>query len=336
MISVSTIAPNALPWLVRALAVLLASTGMVLAAAPADAQSGYQKGVVKIVVTNAPGTAPDAIGRAIAQGLQEIRGMPVVVESKVGVQGMLGGDIVVRSVADGSTLLLASDTLTTVLPHLPEAMSFDPIKDLKPIAMVADAAYVLVVNPSMKVKTLAEFVKAVKASPDKFDYGSTGPNSAHNRTMVQFMKIAGIKMNEIPYGSTGPLVDVLGGQIPVMWSGLVGALPHIKAGKLIALAVSSPKRHPSLPEVPTADESGYAGFDEVNWFGIMAPAALPDAVARSIQADVLKVVNMPAFKERMIAQGMSARPGTQEEFGKQIRVDYARNKGRIAMVPLGK
>ncbi|MES2978966.1 MAG: tripartite tricarboxylate transporter substrate binding protein [Pseudomonadota bacterium] len=297
---------------------------------------GYAKGTVKLIVTNAPGTAPDAIGRALTQGLQDIRGLPTIVETKVGVQGMLGGDFVVRSTPDGSALILGSDTLTTVLPHMPEKMSFDPLKDLRPIALVADAAYVLVANPSLKVKTLAEFVKAAKEKPGAIDYASTGVNSAHNRTMVQFMKVADIKLNHIPYGSTGPLPDVLGGTIPVMWSGLAGALAHIQSGKLVALAVSSAKRHPSMPNVATVAELGYPGFDEGNWFGVMAPAGMPDALASTIQKDILKIVDTPAFRDRMTLQGMTAHPGNQEAFIKLIQTDYARNKGRINVDPATK
>lgn len=318
------------------LAPTLLFTLAALASGGAIAQAGYAKGLVKLIVTNAPGTAPDAIGRALAQGLQQSRGLPTVVENRVGVQGMIGGEAVVRSAADGGTLLLASDTVTTVLPHLPEKMSFDPLKDLKPIALVADAGYVLVVHPSLKVKTLQEFVALAKSRPGAIDYASTGVNSAHNRTMVQFMKMAGIKMNQIPYGSAGPLVDVVAGTIPVMWSGIAGAMPQIQAGKLIGLAVSSPKRHPAMPNIPTADEQGYRGFDEVNWFGVMGPANLPDDVAQAIQHDVLKIVESPAFRERMIAQGMEIHPGTREEFVKLIRTDFARNKDRIQVEPAGK
>ena len=320
--------------LMRAAGLLLVASAAL--AAPAHAQTGYGAAPVKLVVTNAPGTAPDVIGRSLAEALQKARGSTFVVENKVGVQGLIGGEAVVRSRPDGTTLLLASDTVTTVLPHLPDKLPFDPLKDLKPVALVADAAYVLVVHPSLKVNSLQQLVQLAKGKPGVLDYASTGVNSAHNRVMVQFMKMAGISMNQVPYGSTGPLADVVAGVVPVMWSGLSGAIPQIKAGKLVPLAISSPRRHPSLADVPTVDELGYKGYDEVNWFGIMAPAGLPDAVAAAIEADILKVVRTPEFRDRMIAQGMDVRPGTGAEFRKQITVDHARNKTRIAVEPLGK
>lgn len=291
---------------------------------------GYQDGSsVRLIVTNAPGTAPDVIGRTLADGMRSIRREPVLVDTKVGVQGMIGGDYVVRSPADGATLLFSSDTVSTVLPHLPEKMSFDPLKDLKPIAMVADAAFVLVAHPSLHVRTLDEFVHLAKSKPGLIDYASTGINSSHNRTMVEFMKMSGIDLNEIPYGRTGPLVDVLGGTVPVMWSGLPGAIPHIQSGDLIALAVSSIKRHPSLPKVPTVDELGYRGFNEVNWFGVMGPKDMPEALVKHIEHDVLQVVRSKEFKELLTAQGMTARAGTHEEYARQIQIDYVRNKNRI-------
>jgi tripartite-type tricarboxylate transporter receptor subunit TctC len=292
---------------------------------------GYGVAPAKLIVTNAPGTAPDAIGRGLTDALQKVRGTPFVVENKVGVQGLIGGDYVVRSRPDGTALLLVSETVPTVLTHLPDKLPFDPLKDLKPIAMVADAAYVLVVHPSLKVKTLHELVQLARSKPGALDYASTGVNSAHNRVMVQFLKVAGIRMNQIPYGSTGPLADVVAGVVPIMWSGLAGAIPQIKAGKLVPLAVSGARRHPSLADVPTVDELGYKGFDEVSWFGIMGPATLADSVAATIETDVLKVVRTPEFRERMIAQGMDVRPMPGKAFQQQIASDYARNKDRVVI-----
>lgn len=318
------------------LAGLLAAALAVVGVTAAHAQSGYGASPVRLIVTNAPGTAPDVLGRSLAEALQKARGTPFVVENKVGVQGVIGGESVARARPDGTMLLLASDTVTTVLPHLPDKLPFDPLKDLKPIAMVADAAYVLVAHPSLHVKSARELVQLAKSKPDALDYASTGVNSAHNRVMVQFMKVAGIRMHQVPYGSTGPLADVLAGVVPIMWSGLSGAIPLVKAGKLVPLAISSPKRHPSLPEVPTADELGYKGYDEVTWFGVMGPAGLPDGVVSAIQADILKAVGTPGFRQRMLSQGMDVRPGTAEDFKRQIAFDYARNKDRIAIEPLGK
>lgn len=310
--------------------------GMTLAGdAWAQGSDAYSTGPVRILVSTTPGTVPDAIARAIAQGLQEKRGgNPFVVENKVGAQGMIAGDAVARSAPDGATLLLTTDNIMAVLPHLQEKMPFDPLTDLAPIGLVANAAYVLVVHPSLKVRTLGEFVALAKAKPDGVEYASIGANSAHNFIMSQLAHVTGIELRQVPYGKTSPLVDVLAGQVPSMWSGLAPAIPQIKSGKLIGLAVSGTRRQPSLPDVPTVSELGYGPFNEVSWFGIVGPAGMSPALVAKIGKDLEAVVGSAAFRDRLVSQGMEPRPGNAEDLAKLIKTDYEKNKSRVTLVPL--
>jgi tripartite-type tricarboxylate transporter receptor subunit TctC len=327
-------------WPAHAAALLIvAGLGMALAVAAGNAKAqssdAYSRGPVKIVVSTTPGTVPDVIARTLAQGLQEVRGgSAFVVENKVGAQGMLAGDSVARSAPDGATLLLTTDNIMTVLPNLQEKMPFNPLTDLTSIGLVANAPYVLVVHPSLKVRTLGEFIALAKARPDSIEYATIGVNSAHNFIMSQLAHVTGIQVRQVPYGKTSPIVDVLAGQVPSMWSGLAPAIPQIKSGKLVALAVSGAHRQPSLPDVPTVAELGYGPFNEVSWFGIVGPAGMSPSLVSKISKYVAAVVGSPAFRDRMSSQGMEPRTGSAEDLAGLIKTDYEKNKSRVTLVPM--
>jgi tripartite-type tricarboxylate transporter receptor subunit TctC len=311
------------------------AAGYSLSSLAADGDA-YATQPVKLVVTNPPGSVPDALGRTIADGLQQARGVPVLVDTRAGANGVIGAEAVVRAAPDGTTLLLAADSLMSVLPHLQEKMPFNTLTDLKPIAYVADASVVLVTTPQQNMNTLRDFVAQAKARPGALSYGSFGMGSSHHRAMLRLQQMTGIQVTHIPYGSKSPIPDLLGGQIPIMWSGLSGALPLIQSGKVVPLAVSSAKRSPNLPEVPTVAELGYPGFAVGNWFGIFGPAGMSPELVQRVQADLLKVMATPSVRARIFAQGLEAQGASADALGKLLKEDFDRNKGLLASGVLSK
>lgn len=306
----------------------LASFAAAAQTAPKDA---YATQTVKLVVTGPPGSVPDFLGRAIGQSLEEVRGgTTVIVEPRPGANGVVGASQVARAAPDGTTLLLASDSLLTLQPYLNDKMRLKPLSDFKPILVAVDASVVLVVSPAVGVRTLKDFVAKAKAEPDKLTYASQGHASVHNRSMLRLQQMAGIRLLHVPYGNTSALTDVVGGQVSAMWTGIAGAQTLIQQGKLIPLAVSTSTRSGILPQVPTAAELGYPGFDLKNWFGIVAPAGISPDVARRIESDLLKAIDKPVVRGRIFAQGMEVRITGSDAMTKLIQADSERNKALVA------
>ncbi|MDB5839439.1 MAG: transporter [Herminiimonas sp.] len=312
---------------------------LAMLAGPAAAQtdSARTSQPVKLTVGFAPGGPTDLIARELGKGLQEVSGRSVIVENKPGAASIIASEAVVRAAPDGSSLLLATDTPIVVLPFLREKMPYNPLTDLKPIALIGGIPLILVASPSFKGKTFAEFVAAAKASPGTINYASNGIGAGLHIAMERLQRATGISLNHIPYKGSGPaLVDMFGGQVSVMWDTVPTSLQHIQSGKLIPLAIGSYERSTLLPNVPTMAELGYSGFDVSIWMGIMAPAGLSPAMTRKIESDVKTVVAGPAYRERMLARGFEVRFGSSDEFSKRIQTEYARNKALIGSLGVQK
>ncbi len=293
---------------------------------PVSAQDAPPVGrPVTIVVGFPPGGAPDVIAREVARGLQEIWGQPALVSNKSGGGSMLAADAVAHAPADGTTLLLATDTSIVVIPFLQEKMPYNSLTDLKPIAIVGSIPMMLVASPSLKVKTLAEFIAAAKARPGAIDYASYGIGTAHHMSMERFQTLAGINLNHVPYSTTPPIADLVAGHVSVMWSAVSTAQAMVQAGKLVPLAVGSVSRLPQLPDVPTVSELGFPGFDVGIWTGVMAPVGVSTAFVKKVQDDLQKVVARPAYREKLIQQGNEVRFIGTEDFAKRIQTEYANN-----------
>ena len=307
---------------------LLASLALgMVTASPAWAQAGYPNRPVKLIIPFSAGGATDLIVRELAKGLTDIWGQPVVPENKPGASGVIAVETTARATPDGYTILLGSESFFSVLPFLNEKLPYNPVSDLKPTALVGAVPMILVAHPALKVKTLAEFVNAAKADAKGLDYASSGIGASHHMSMELLQRAAGIKLNHIAYQGGAPaLQDVLAGHILVMWSAVSTALPHIKSGKLVALAVGSLERSPPLPNVPTVSESGYPGFETGSWVGVFAPAATPPAILQKIERDVNTLVRSPGYRERLIAAGSEIRYGTAEQVVARMAVEYSRNK----------
>ena len=287
------------------------------------AQAAYPSKPIKIIAPVQPGGGVDLVARTIADRLGPVLGQPIVVENQSGGGGIVGSLATARAAPDGYTLMVGYVGTHGTNPAV-RKLPYDAIKDFTPVAMVGGTPNVLVVPPTLPVATLAEFVRYVKANPDKFSYGSSGPGTLTHLAMEQFKLAADLDMVHVPYRGIGPaFTDILGGQTQAMFPGLAAALPHIKAGKVRALAVTGRKRHPLLPEVATFEESGYAGFDGVQWYGIVGPANLPPAIVKRLNEAINRLLEAPDLRERLSGEALEPMPMSPEQFGQYIREDIA-------------
>ena len=287
------------------------------AAGPADA---FPSKPARIVVPFTPGGSTDILARAIGQRLSEAWGQPVVIENKPGAGGNVGVELVAKAPPDGYTIVMGHIGTFAANPALYKALPYDPVKDFAPITLVAMVPNVLVVGPAVQAKSLGELIAYAKANPGRLDYGSGGNGSAAHLATEYFRMRTGVQMQHVPYKGTGPAVaDLLGGQIGVMITGALPLLPHIKSGKLRALAVASPKRLAILPDVPTIAESGYPGFAAVQWYGLFVPAATPKEIVAKINRDAVRALKDPAVAERLASEGAEPVGDTPEQFGAFVK-----------------
>lgn len=304
-----------------ALALAVTLTAAALAPVAVQAQ-GYPNRPIRLVLPFSPGGTTDTPGRIIAQRLGEALGQPIIVENKPGAGSTIGTDFVAKAKPDGYTLLLTSTT-HVLSPHLYKHLPYDPLKDFEPVTLVASGPYVLVVNPSLPVKSVRELIALAKAQPGKIDYATSGNGSSQHLVGALFASMAGIELNHVPYRGSGPATaDLIGGQVKVGFPGTPIALPHIKSGRLRALAVTTKARSPELPDVPTIAESGVPGYEATIWLGLLAPAGTPREIIDRLQSEVSKVLRIPDLQKSVLSTGMEATSMTPEEFGAFLRSEY--------------
>jgi tripartite-type tricarboxylate transporter receptor subunit TctC len=280
---------------------------------------------IKLVVPFPAGGGTDIFARVIGNKLAETLKWVVVVDNKPGAGGNIGIDAVAKSPPDGYTIGLGQTSNLAINPSLYAKLPYDPLKDLVPIVLVADAPLVLFVTANSPFKTVADVVAAAKKKPGDVTFGSPGNGTVAHLTGELFQMAAGVKFQHIPYkGSAQALTDLMGGQVQVYMSSIPTALSHIKGGKLRALAVTSPKRAPSLPDVPTIAEAGYKGFDANTWFGLVAPAGTPAPIVTKINAEVNRILKMPDVKEKFAAEGGGPIGGSSQEFAALLKSDYVK------------
>lgn len=279
---------------------------------------------VRLIVNFPAGGAADQIARAISQPLSEALGQPVVIDNRGGAGGNLGGDIAAKAPTDGYTLLLSSGGMVSVNPYIYPKMSFDPVKDLVPVAAAARVLVFLEARPDLPVKNIQEFMAYLKANPGKLSYGSPGNGSSPHLAGELFKDQAKLFAIHVPYRGAAPAMqDLLGGQIDFMFDPGIG-LNHVRSGKLRLLAVGSTKRSPLFPDVPTLDEVGLKGFDADTLFGLYAPAGTPSEVVARVNREVNKILATAAVKERISALGGVPAPMTPAEFGARAAEDGVR------------
>lgn len=280
---------------------------------------------IRLVVPFTPGGVTDTSGRLIAEQLTKRLGQQVVVDNKPGASGNIGTQQVANAEPDGYTLLLGFDGTLVINPHVFPKVGFDPVKDLSAIGKIGDATLILVSNPQFKPKTLREVIDASKADPNGLSYGTSGTGGTPHIAGELLRQRTGAKLIHIPYKGGGQaMTDVLGGNIALVYTAVAGAIGHIKTGQLHPVAVSSSRRSASLPDVPTFIESGVPEFDISSWVGLLGPARLPSGIVQRLNTELQAVLNDPQVREKLTVMGISATPGTPQQFGDQIRNDLQR------------
>jgi tripartite-type tricarboxylate transporter receptor subunit TctC len=300
---------------VRAILFLLAA----LACAQAAAQPAYPARPVRFIVPSAAGGGTDIIARAISVKLGERLGQQFVVDNRPGAGQMIGIELAAKSPADGYTILMAASTLA-INPVMYKKVPYDPVRDFAPITQAATLPNVLVVHPSLPVKSVAELVAYARKNPGKLNFASAGIGTSPQMSIELLKSMTGIDMVHIPYKGTAPgVVDVLAGQVLVMAPNVLTALPHIKSGKLRALAVTSAKRSEALPEVPTVAEAGVPGYDSTQWYGVLAPAGTPREIVARLHDAIVRALRDPEVGKRLAADGAEAVGSSPEEFAAFIK-----------------
>jgi tripartite-type tricarboxylate transporter receptor subunit TctC len=300
-------------------------------AAPNARAVDYPVRPIKLVVPYAAGGPTDVLGRLVADFLGRDLKQTVIVENKPGAQGAIGAEAVARAEPDGYTLFVAAASIIVLNPMLYKKLSYDPAKDLRMLALVTDLPVVMEVHPSIPAKTVAEFVAYAKQNPGKLNFGSAGTGGTIHLAGEMFKQMAGIEMTHVPYKGAGPaLTDLLSGNIQVMFDSLSTALPPVRSGLLRPLGVSSARRSPDLPDVPTIAESGYPDYTVSVWYGIAAPSKLPDDIAQKIGASLDRALNDDTFRASLEKIGFPVfRPRSAAAIAEFIDADRARWAGVI-------
>jgi len=306
---------------------LLLMLALCFAAAPARAQNAFPDRPIKLVVGFAAGGSTDVAARIIAQQMSQILGQSVVVENRTGASGLLAAEDVVKSPPDGYTLMLASQTVLAVAPHLYRKATIDPIKDFAPVAYCGASPLVLVVNPAFPAHTTADLIAMAKADPGKIIFGTGGVGTTPHIASEMFQYTAGIKMTHVPYhGEAGAINDVVAGQIPAMFANLSATMGQLKGGTLRALAVTSPQRSALVPDVPTVAET-LPGFAAETWFGLVAPAGTPHDIIAKLNAAAVQALASDDTKKRYADLGMTnsgAGGTTPEQLDAYIKSEIAK------------
>ena len=302
------------------LAAALATTALVL---PAQAQT-FPDRPIKIIVPFGPGGFTDVAARILQKELAPAIGQAVIIENKPGAGSTIGTAEVSKAKPDGYTLVMIS-TAHVISPHLYKQMPYDALRDFAPVMKIAEGPYVLVVHPSLGVKSVAELVALAKAQPGKVDYASSGNGSAQHLVGALFTTMAGANLTHVPYkGSSQAMNDLIGGQVKVSFVGVPNALPNLASGKLKALGVSTAKRYSEMPDVPTIAEAGVPGYDATIWLGLLAPPGTPREIVQKLNADITKILSTPDARKLMASAGVDVATSTPEEFARLMAAEMDR------------
>ncbi len=295
-------------------------------ASPVLAQAAWPTKPIRLVVGFAPGGGTDIVARALAPKMSEILGQSIIIENKAGAAGTIAADLVAKSPADGYTLLMGHSNSNAIAPYVLPKVPFNAGTDFTPITYVGYVPNVLVLHPSIPAKNIPELISLAKNNPGQMTYGSSGIGSTQHLAGALFSKIANVQMNHVPYkGSGQAIVDLIAGQINMNFDTLPPVLPHIRAGKLKPLAISTPKRLSILPDVPTFEEVGIKGFEVTNWYSVMGPKNMPKDMVAKIDAAVRAAMNDPKNKTTLDAQGLqTAGPQTPDEFSVFLKAELTK------------
>ncbi|GAA5232377.1 tripartite tricarboxylate transporter substrate binding protein [Verticiella sediminum] len=284
----------------------------------------YPNRPIRIIVATAAGGGIDAVARTVGAKLQEAWGQSVIVENRPGGNQTIGTNHVAKAEPDGYTLLCISSTHTMISGLMPK-LPFDPIEDFAPVTMLAYGPNILVAHPALPVQSLGDFIALAKSEPGKLNYGTSGNGSLGHLAMESLKSMTGIELTHIPYKGAAPALNaVLSGEVSVEIVQIMTALPHVKAGRLRALGITTATRSPAAPDIPTIAEAGAPGFEGSSWFGIVAPAQTPPAVIAKLNEEFVRIMNLPDIKTRFLSEGVEPVGDTPEQFAATMRDESAR------------
>lgn len=307
---------------IKALAIAFACLSFASTAQSQTAKSNtaWPKQAIRIVVTFTPGGAPDILARVLAESWQQSLGVPVLVENRPGYGGNIGADLVAKSEPDGYTLLIGTVGIHAINGALYDKMSFHPINDFTPISFLASTPNVLVVNKKLGVSNLHELIELAKAKPNELTFGSSGVGTSLHMSGELFKEMTGVQIRHIPYkGRAQSLPDLISGRISMLFDNLSSSLSLIKAGEVQALGVTSLKRSPAAPDIPTMAEQGLPGFEAISWFSLMAPANLPPVLQKRLNTLTRQTLNQAEVRNKLLASGLDPAPGSPQELSKLIQ-----------------
>ena len=289
------------------------------------AAAGFPARPIRFIVPNAAGGSTDLVARTVAQKVGESLGQQIVVDNRPGSGGIVGTELVAKATGDGYTLLMGTIGNLAISPHLYRKLAYDPLRDFSPITQLASAAYMLVIHPSVPAKTVAELVALAKARPAQLNYASAGSGTGSHLSAELFRSVAGITLVHVPYkGGTPAITDVIAGQVQIMLNGIPSSVPHLKTGRIRALAVTTATRSPAAPELPTMAESGYPGAVSTSWTGVLAPSGTPANVIARLNAEFVRALRTPEVSARLSADGAVPVGSSSGEFAAYLRSELVK------------
>ncbi|NYT86734.1 Bug family tripartite tricarboxylate transporter substrate binding protein [Pollutimonas harenae] len=301
-------------------ALLLAST--IVGSSASAAATDYPSKPIQMIVPFSAGGTSDFLARTVAEKLGASLDTTVVVDNRPGAGGNIGSAMVARAKPDGYTLLLGTVGTHAINQSVYKEMSFDAVKDFAPISLVAAVPNILVANPALQANSVQELIALAKQKPGQITFASSGNGSSIHLSGEMFKSLTGVDMLHVPYKGSGPaVIDLLGGQVDIMFDNMPSALPHVQAGKLKAFAVTTGERSEAAPELPTIAEEGVKGYEATAWFGILAPAGTPTDIVAKLNAEIVKILDMPDVKKRLAGQGAKAVSNSPEEFASYIKAE---------------
>ena len=292
-------------------------------AQPAWAQSDYPSRPIRFIAANAPGGGLDITARLVGPKLAAALGQQVIVDNRAGAAGSIASEIVAKSAPDGYTIMVASLGGLAVNTNLYKGLTYHPLRDFAPITWATSGSNVLVVHPSVPAKSVQELIALARAQPDKLSYGSSGAGNAGHLAGELFNGMAGIKMVHIPYKGGAPaMIDLIAGQVQLVFASAPTAVPQVKAGKIRGLAVTTARRSIILPDLPTIAEAGLPGFEADNWYGVVTVMKTPRPIVERLHAEIVRALHLPDVKQALLTQGLEVRTSTPQEFGSYMRSEF--------------
>ena len=304
---------------------MLAGWAAVFALAAGSTEAQYPGKPIKLIVPSSPGSGPDIMARAIGQKLAQAWGQPVVIDNRPGAGGSIGSEAAAKSPPDGYTLIMGNAGSHAVNASLYKRLAYDPVKDFAPVTLVSSAPNILIVHPSLPVKSVKELIALAKAHPGELSFGSGGNGSTAHLSGEMFRTLAGISIVHVPYkGAPAAVLGVVTGEISLAILNLPPALPHVRSGKLKALGVSTARRSAAVPDLPTIAEAGLPGYEATAWYGVLAPAGTPREIVMKLNGEIVNSLRTSEMKKRITADGGEVVGSTPEEFAAVMKADIAK------------